>query len=77
MTEGVTSVPNFLHISSTSGTTTLSPFYTYSSLLMLNICHFSWWKSFSYLNVTVLLLMYMEKLVCKNSDSYQEATGEK
>ena len=40
--EGMAILPKMLHISSTSGDTTLSPLSLYASLLMPSMCHFSW-----------------------------------
>ena len=40
--EGVEMLPKFLHISSTSGTTTLLPFSPYASLLMPTMWNLSW-----------------------------------
>ena len=40
--EGMEMVTKFLHLSSTSGTTTLSPFSPYVSLLMPITWNFSW-----------------------------------
>ena len=44
--EGVAMVPEFLHLSSTAGATTLSQIPPYASLLMPNMWHFSWEKRF-------------------------------
>ena len=40
--EGVGMVPTFLHISSTAGTTIMSPFSSYASLLMPAMWNFIW-----------------------------------
>ena len=40
--ERVIMVPNLLRISSTAGTTIMSPFYPYTSLLIPNMWNFSW-----------------------------------
>ena len=39
--EGISMGTNLLHLSSTAGTTILSPFYPYASLIMPNMWHFS------------------------------------
>ena len=74
--EGVGMVPNILHLSSTYGTKILSPFSLYASLLMPTMWNFSWWKKSS-LVLTVFLFMYMDKLVCRNSDINKEVIMEK
>ena len=45
--EGMAEVPKFLHLSSTAGTTIVSPFSSYTSLLMTNMWYFSWRKKIS------------------------------
>ena len=40
--EGMAMVPKLLHISSTSGTTILLPFFPYASFLMPTMWKFSW-----------------------------------
>ena len=75
MIEGMVIVPKILHISSTAGTTTLSSFSPYASLLMPTMWNLSW-RKISYLDVTVFFLMYMDKLVCRNSDSNNEVIRE-
>ena len=40
--EGVEMMSKFLHLSSTAGTTTLSPFSSYASLLVPTMWNFSW-----------------------------------
>ena len=69
--KGLAMATDILHIYSTSGATTLSPLSSYASLLMPTMCCFSWRKKSS-LDVTVVFLVYMDKLVFRNSDSYQE-----
>ena len=44
VTKGVAIVPKFLHLSSSDGTTILSPFSPYVSLLMPTMWNFSWQK---------------------------------
>ena len=73
--EGMSMVPRFLHISSTAGTKNLSPFSPYEFLLMTNMWHLIRRKKLS-MYVTVFFIMYIEKLVCSNSDSNQEVIRE-
>ena len=74
--ERIATVPNILHLSSTAGATALSQLSHYASLLMPTMLHFSW-RKISSLDVTVVFLMYMDKLVYRNSDINQEAIREK
>ena len=41
-------VPEYLHLYCTAGTTTLSSFSPYTSLLMPTMWYFSWWGIFKY-----------------------------
>ena len=70
--EEMAMAPKLLHISSTAGTKILSPISPYASMLMPTMWNFSWLKK-PYLDVTEVLLIYIEKLVFRNSDSNKEA----
>ena len=56
-----------------------NPFTNFSLCLLDNVYHvvFQLVIKFPYLDVTVVFFMYMDKLVCSNSDSNQESIREK
>ena len=76
MMEGMAMVPKNLHLSSSTGATTLLPLSPYAFLLMPNMWHFSWWKKFHLWMWQWSYFVYMDKLVYINSDSCQEAIRE-
>ena len=73
--EGMAMVPKFLHISSTSGTKILLLFIPLPPWLCLP-CGISVGENKLSLDLTAVFLVYMDKLVCINSDINQEAIRE-
>ena len=67
---GIEMVPKLLHLSSTAGTTIMLPFFPLC--LLDHAYHVEFQLVKKSLDVTVLFLMYMDKLVCINSDRNQE-----
>ena len=66
--ENMEMVTKFLRLSSNYGATTLSSLSPHVAFQLV--------KKKSSLGVTVVFLVYMDKLVCSNSDSNQEAIRE-
>ena len=73
--EGMSMMAKILYLYSTSGTKIMLQYSPYASFLMPTMWNFSWWKTSLYL--TVFFLMYMDELVCSNSDRNKEAIREK
>ena len=71
VTEAMEMAPKTFHLSSTAGTTILSPFISMPPCSCLQ-CGISVVENIS-LDVTVLFSMYIDKLLCSNSDRNKEA----
>ena len=69
--EGMAMITKFLHLYSIDATTILSPFSPYDSLLMPSMWISAGEKKSS-MNVTAFFLVYMDRLVCSNSDKNKE-----